>query len=124
MVKTVMKSLLKDILSLKEKTSENLLMVQMFDGKLCHLVNPICSTSYQSFKANVVRKKWMDELLLSVNDDKELAAEWIMTFLGDKYEEIYTEVAVQLGLLLPPMVMDAESACAMWEEANCPYKSQ
>ena len=66
----------------------------------------------------------MDELLLSVNDDKELAAEWIMTFLGDKYEEIYTEVAVQLGLLLPPKVMDAESACAMWEEANCPYKSQ
>jgi hypothetical protein len=48
----------------------------------------------------------------------------MMHFLGKKYENKFIEVAVHLGLLLPSKVMDAESACAMWEEANCPYKSQ
>jgi hypothetical protein len=33
-------------------------------------------------------------------------------------------MTVQLGLLLAPKVMDAESACAMWEEANCPVRAQ
>ena len=46
MVNTVMKSLLRDIVSLNEKTSENLLTFQMFNGKFCHLVHPIFSTSY------------------------------------------------------------------------------
>jgi hypothetical protein len=46
MVNTVMKSLLRDIVSLNEKTSENLLTFQMFNGKFYHLVHPICSTSY------------------------------------------------------------------------------
>ncbi len=66
----------------------------------------------------------MDDLLLAMNDDKSLAAEWIMNYLGKRYEDKFTEVAVQLGLLLPPKIMDAEIACAMWEEANCMYKSQ
>ena len=47
-----------------------------------------------------------------------------MHLLGKKYENKFMEVAVHLGLLLPSKVMDAEAACAMWEEANCPYKSQ
>jgi hypothetical protein len=47
-----------------------------------------------------------------------------MNYLGKRYDEKFTEVAVHLGLLLPPKIMDAESACAMWEEANCTYKSQ
>jgi len=48
-----------------------------------------------------------------------------MHFLGKKYENKFMEVAVHLGLLLlPSKVMDAEAACAMWEEANGPYKSQ
>jgi len=66
----------------------------------------------------------MDDLLLAVSDDKSLAAEWMMNYLGKRYEDKFTEVAVQLGLLLPPKIMDAESASAMWEEANCTYKSQ
>jgi hypothetical protein len=43
---------------------------------------------------------------------------------GKRYDEKFTEVAVHLGLVLAPKIMDAESACAMWEEANCTYKSQ
>jgi hypothetical protein len=33
-------------------------------------------------------------------------------------------VGFHLGLLLPSKDMDAESACTMWEEANCIYRSQ
>jgi hypothetical protein len=47
-----------------------------------------------------------------------------MHFLGKRYEPKFNEVAVHLDLLLPSKVMDAESACAMREEANCPYKAQ
>jgi hypothetical protein len=124
LVTTTLKSLLKDIVSLNEKTTNNLLTFPMFNGKLCHLVNPISSSLYRSFKQNVARTNWMDDLLLAVSDDKSLAAEWMMNYLGKRYEDKFTEVAVQLGLLLPPKIMDAESASAMWEEANCTYKSQ
>jgi hypothetical protein len=96
----------------------------MFNGKLCHLVNPISSSLYRSFKQNVARTKWMDDLLLAVNENKSLAVEWMMNYLGKRYEDKFTEVVVQLGLLLPPKIMDAESVCAMWEEANCIHKSQ
>jgi hypothetical protein len=44
--------------------------------------------------------------------------------LGKNFEEKFAEVAVHIGLLLPSKVMDAEIACAMWEEANCTFKSQ
>ena len=40
----------------------------------------------------------MDDLLLAVNDDKSLAAEWMMNYLGKRYEDKFTEVAVHLGL--------------------------
>jgi hypothetical protein len=66
----------------------------------------------------------MDDLLLAVNNIKAIVAEWILTNLGKRFEEKITEVGVNLGLLLPSKIMDAESACAMWEEANCMYKSQ
>jgi hypothetical protein len=124
LVNTAIKALLKDIVSLNEKTPDNLLTFEMFNGKPCNLINPVSSSSYRSFKQNVARTSWMDGLLSAVNDDKGVAAEWIMTYLGKRYDEKFTEVAVHLGLLLPPKIMDAESACAMWEEANCTYKSQ
>ena len=123
-VNTSIKALLRDIVSLNEKTTENLLTFHMFNRKLCSLINPISSCSYHSFKHNVIRTKWMDDLLSAVNNNKALAAEWILTILGKRFEEKFTEVGVNLGLLLPSKIMDAESACAMWEEANCTYKSQ
>lgn len=124
MVNTTVKVLLKDIVSLNEKTSDNLLSFENFNGKMCYLVQPIRSSSYKLFKQNITNSNWMDDLLLAVNEDVGLAAEWILSYLGKRFEDTFTEVAVHLGLLLPPKIMDAESACAMWEEANCPYKSQ
>ncbi len=37
---------------------------------------------------------------------------------GEQYNDIFDDVACQLGLVLYGKMMDAESACAMWEEAN------
>jgi hypothetical protein len=102
----------------------NLLTFQAFNRKPCTLVNPISSCSYNYFKQNVNQSKWTDSWLSGICNNKEEAAEWIIHYLGKKYENKFTEVAVHLGLLLPSKVRDAEAACAMWEEANCPYKSQ
>jgi hypothetical protein len=118
-INTSIKALLRDIVSLNEKTTENLLTFHMFNRKLCSLINPISSCSYHSFKHNVIRTKWMDDLLSAVNNNIALAAEWILTILDKRFEEILTEVEVLLS-----KNMDAESACTMWEEANCMYKSQ
>jgi hypothetical protein len=40
--------------------------------------------------------------------------------LGEAFNDTFPKVACDLGLLLAPKVMDAESACALWEEANRP----
>jgi hypothetical protein len=42
-----------------------------------------------------------------------------MHFLVKRYELKFNVVVVHLVLLLLSKEMDAESACAMWEEANC-----
>jgi hypothetical protein len=126
LVNTFIHALLRDVVFLQDKNPEaNLLTFQAFNGKPCTLVNPVSSSSYKLFKQNVGRTKWMDSLLSGIAENKEEAAEWVMHFLGKKYENKFMEVAVHLGLLLlPSKVMDAEAACAMWEEANGPYKSQ
>ncbi len=125
LVNTSIHALLRDIVAFHDRyPGLNLLTFQAFNGKPCTLVNPISSSSYKLFKQNVQRSKWMESLLCGICNNEEEAAEWMMHFLGKKYENKFIEVAVHLGLLLPSKVMDAESACAMWEEANCPYKSQ
>jgi hypothetical protein len=93
-------SLLHDIVACNDN-DENLLTFQAFNRKPCTLVNPASSFSYKSFKKNIQRTKWMDALLLAISHDKEVAAEWIMHFLGKRYEAKFNEVAIHLGLLLP-----------------------
>jgi len=92
-------ALLRDIVALEDKyPGLNLITFQTFNGKPCTLVNPISSCSYKYFKQNVNRSKWMDSLLSGICNNKEIAAEWIIHYLGKKYEEKFTEVAVHLGL--------------------------
>jgi hypothetical protein len=62
--------LVRDIVSLYETTTENLLTFQMFNGKLYFLIKPISSCLNDSFKQNVIHTKWMDDLLLAVNIDE------------------------------------------------------
>jgi hypothetical protein len=121
---SVLQSLVRDIVSIQDKTNVDLLTFNSFNGKRCCLVQPIQSSSYNLFKQNVRRTKWLDKLLSAICAGQEEAAGWIFHLLGKKYEEKFAEVAVHIGLLLPSKVMDAETACAMWEEANCTYKSQ
>ena len=125
LVNKLIHALLRDIVALQDKYSVlSLLTFPAFNGKPCTLVKPICSSSYKLFKQNAQRSKWMESLLSSNSNNQEEATKWIMHFLGKKYENKFNEVAIHLGLLLPSKVMDAEAACAMWEEANLPCKSQ
>jgi hypothetical protein len=50
--------------------------------------------------------------------DVNLAAEWVTQYIGEDYNESFVGAGTNLGLLLQSKGMDAESACAMWEEAN------
>ncbi len=69
--------------------------------------------------------KWLEMLLVAVGAESiELAAEWVLQYLGEVYNESFINVASNLGLLLHSKKMDAYTACAMWEEANCPARAQ
>jgi hypothetical protein len=81
------------------------------------------SASYNQFKRNAKRTKWLEKVLDLLNSNgneeenkEEEAARWIIKYLGSRYTDSFSAVAQQLGLLLAPKVMDATSACAMWEE--------
>jgi hypothetical protein len=78
------------------------------------------------FKKNVNRTKGMKKALLAASNEEneEVAARWLMQHLGYCYNDCFADVAFKLGLLLPPKEMDAETAAAMWEEANVPVRAQ
>jgi hypothetical protein len=128
MVKSCLQSVLRDIYSISQvDAASNLLTFQLFNESTCSLLNIPSSADYNRFKRNAKRTKWIEQLLRLNAVDEERSEEgvaWILRFLGENYSEQFTAVAVQLGLLLAPKVMDAESACAMWEEANCPVRAQ
>jgi hypothetical protein len=93
----------------------------------CSLIWIPSSTDYNNFKRNAQRMKWLNQLLLSNSGGEEKVEEgvtWLLQYLGKAYSDCFTAVACKLGLLLAPKVMDAKSACAMWEEANCPIRAQ
>ena len=57
----------------------------------------------------------MKKVLLAVSreDNGEVAARWLLQYLGYWYNDCFADVACRLGLLLPPKEMDAETAAAM-----------
>jgi hypothetical protein len=128
MVKSCIQSVLRDIYSLNQvAVGSDLLTFPLFNEATCSLLSIPSSTDYNRFKRNARRTKWIDRLLQmnAVEVDRvEEVMSWILRYLGENYEEQYTSVAVKLGVLLAPKVMDAETACAIWEEANCPVQAQ
>ena len=56
--------------------------------------------------------------------DSEESADWFIQVLGEKNCDFFTKAASNLGVLLHSKEMDAESSCAMWEEANVALRSQ
>jgi hypothetical protein len=129
MVATAIHSVLRDIVSLsKHSVNVDILTIPLFNraDAFCNLVPVPTSSNYDWFKKNLNRTKWVRKLLLAAsnNDNEEVAARWLMQHLGYCYNDCFVEVACKLGLLLPPKEMDAETAAAMWEEANVPVRAQ
>jgi len=129
MVKSCLQAVLRDVYLVSQSAvaGTNVLTFQLFNESTCSLMSIPSSADYDRFKRNARRTKWIDKLL-RLNAAEEVEVEegvtWLLRYLGEKYSDLFTAVAVQLGLLLAPKVMDAESACAMWEEANCPVRAQ
>ena len=59
-----------------------------------------------------------------IEETEEVAACFLLEHLGSKYSDTFALVASRLGLLLCLKKMDAESAAAMRQEANCPIRTQ
>jgi len=129
MVKSCLQAVLRDVYLVSQSAvaGTNVLTFQLFNESTCSLMSIPSSADYDRFKRNARRTKWIDKLL-RLNAAEEVEVEegvtWLLRYLGEKYSDLFTAVAVQLGLLLAPKVMDSESACAMWEEANCPVRAQ
>jgi hypothetical protein len=72
---------------------------------------------------------WLENLLAAVAptsmpNSKEVALQWLLTYIGCNYNDIFVNVCDSLGLLLNGKKMDAESAAAMWEAANVNINQQ
>jgi hypothetical protein len=129
LVATAIHSVLCDIVTLsKHSVNVDILTIPLVNqvNVSCNLVSVPTSSNYNWFKKNVNRTKWVRKVLLAASNDdnEEVAARWLMQHLGYCYNDCFAEVACKLGLLLPPKVMDAETAAAMWEEANVPVRAQ
>jgi hypothetical protein len=57
-------------------------------------------------------------------NSKDIALQWLLSFIGLRYSEEFVNGANQLGLILNGKVMDTESAAAMWEASNVSYKQE
>jgi hypothetical protein len=106
--------------------NKNLLCFKYHNDSICTLVQVPKSTTYSHFKWNAKRVKWVDDVLLAAarSGCQDEAAEWILWYLGEFHHDALITSAYSLGILLRSKVMNAYSACAMWEEANVPLRAQ
>jgi len=49
---------------------------------------------------------------------KNDAAEWLLSYLADKFEEEFMSMAILNGVVVSPKIMNAETVAAMCQEAN------
>jgi len=120
-------ALQRDILKLSNCCcNANLLSFKFNNGTPCNLVQVPTSATYNQFKRNINRVKWFDDVLLAVakSGSQEEAAEWIARFVGEYNHDAFVSAASSIGIIVQSKVMDAHSACAMWEEANVPVRAQ
>ena len=83
------------------------------------------SSSHYRFEGNFKPKNgWFDQLLTALLSSKETSLAWLLKSLAKVNNEDFIVAAEGAGLLLNGKVMDAESAVAMWEEANCNLSQQ
>jgi hypothetical protein len=78
-----------------------------------------------NFKRNARATGWLQEVLTDAGvGSLEENAQWTIQHLGDVYSDSFIAAACNLGVLLHSKEMDAESTCAMWEEANVALQGQ
>jgi hypothetical protein len=67
---------------------------------------------------------WFGEVLGALSNAPETSLSWLLMSLSKLCNEEFITAAEEAGLLLNGKVMDAESATAMWEEANINCRQQ
>jgi hypothetical protein len=83
------------------------------------------SSNFENFKRNAQATGWLQEVLTVAGvGSLEENAQWTIQHLGDVYSDSFIAAACNLGVLLHSKKMDAESSCAMWEEANVALRGQ
>jgi hypothetical protein len=122
-------ALLRDIYYLSQKAiNVKLFAFPNFNGILCSLIHVPSSRNYYRFNQNAKYTGWVKSMLLAavggIEKNEEVAACFLLEHLGSKYSDAFALVASRLGLLLCSKKLDAESAAAMWQEANCPIRTQ
>ena len=120
-----------DVMKLnKLVTNTNILTFRHYNDSMSMLIQVPSSASMYRFGRNIHTNKWLDWLLLAASsassslDAKSKASDWLITYLGTNYNDEFVNVASKLGLLLAPKIMDAETPCAIWKEANCTVSQQ
>jgi len=108
----------------KSVAAGNLLNFKQYNDCEVTLLPVPKSLSYYLFKKNVKDHSWFRELLWALSSSQETSLRWLLNSLSKLHNEEFITAAEEAGLSLNGKVIDAESAAAMWEEANinCWYK--
>ena len=118
-------AIMRDIVSMSEKAvNASVLTFPLFNQQRCSLIHIPSSQNVYHFMRNATATGWVKAALFATpvgsKDREEVFAQYLLKFLGSKYNAAFVHVAAELGLLLTNKEMYASSAAAMWEESNCP----
>jgi len=103
----------------------NLLAFKSHNGTLCSLLQVPSSSNFDNFKRNARATRWLQEVSTVAGvGSLEENAQWTIQHLGVVYSDSFIAAACNLGVLLHSKKMDAESSCAMWEEANVALRGE
>jgi hypothetical protein len=119
-------SLLRDVVKLSKSVEDtNVLCFPYNNDTNCNLVQVPTSGMYNKFKRNDKIYRWIPKVLSAIGaEEVSIAAEWMVQYLGEVFPDSFVNAASNIGLLLHSKTMDAEAACAMWEESNVSIRSQ
>jgi hypothetical protein len=82
------------------------------------------SSSFYRFMRNFKSHGWFNRLLDSLSCSKEDSLAWLLRAIAETNNEEFVSAADGCGLLLNGKKNFAESAAAMWEEANLNLRQQ
>jgi hypothetical protein len=118
---------LRDILKLSKSVEgdpQKILSFSQGNDTNVTLVPVPVSSSFYRFKRNLKSHGWLNRLLEAISTSKEDSMAWLLKAISELHNEDFVSAAEGAGLLLRGKEMDAESAVAMWEEANCNLRQQ